>query len=296
MSTLRLRTAGPTRLAGIAPIHLAFGASLILHAVLLAVRFVGPDQFRLFKDRPLDVVLVNSKSARRPHDAQALAQANLDGGGNAERDVRAKTPLPASSQQKAGDQLEATQQRVRELEAKQRELLSQLNQKATPVPRQTSRDNQPEPAQPTVNGRDLASTALAMARLEAEIDRNVEAYNKRPRRAFIGARTEEYRFAQYVEDWRLKVERVGTLNYPEAARGRVYGNLVLTVVLLADGTVDRVDVNRSSGHRLLDDAARRIVQMAGPYAPFPPNIRRDTDILEITRTWFFTRDETVRAQ
>jgi protein TonB len=288
----RLRDA----LARIALIHLAFGVSLALHAMVLAARFVGPDQFRLFKDRPLEVVLVNSKSARRPHDAQALAQANLDGGGNADQDVRAKTPLPASSQQKAGDQLEATEQRVRELEAKQRELLSQMRKQATPVPRQTSRDTQPDPIQPTVNGRDLASTALAMARLEAEIDRNVEAYNKRPRRAFVGTRTEEYRFAQYVEDWRLKVERVGTLNYPDAARGKLYGNLVLTVVLLADGTVERVDVNRSSGHRLLDDAARRIVQMAGPYAPFPPNIRRDTDILEITRTWFFTRDEMVRAQ
>ena len=284
------------RLAAVPLIHIAFAVSIALHGVLLAIRFVGPEQFRLFKDRPLEVVLVNSKSARKPSDAQALAQNNLDGGGNTEQDVRARTPLPASHQQKAGDQLEATQQRIRALEARQRELLAQMKRPTTPVTRQEARDNQPEPALPAVAGRDLASTALAMARLEAEIDRSVEAYNKRPRRAFIGTRTEEYRFAQYVEDWRLKVERVGTLNYPEGARGKLYGNLVLTVVLMADGTVDRIDINRSSGHRLLDDAARRIVQMAGPYAPFPPNIRRDTDILEITRTWFFTRDETVRAQ
>jgi len=300
---LALPASPPTRGRGLVSrarsiplIQLAFALSIALHAVVLTVRFVGPEQFRLFKDRPLEVVLVNSKSARKPSEAQALAQTNLDGGGNADHDVRAKTPLPASSKQKRGEQLEASQQRIRELEMKQRDLLAQLQKQAAAVPRQESRDNQPEPAQPTVDGRDLASTALAMARLEAEIDRNVEAYNKRPRRTFVGTRTEEYRFAQYVEDWRLKVERVGTLNYPEAARGKLYGNLVLTVILMADGTVDRVDINRSSGHRLLDDAARRIVQMAGPYAAFPPNIRRDTDILEITRTWFFTRDDTVRAQ
>ena len=135
-----------------------------------------------------------------------------------------------------------------------------------------------------------------MLRLQAQIERDIEAYNKRPKKKFIGARTEEYRYAQYVEDWRQKVERIGTINYPEAARGKLYGNLVLTVILLADGNIDRIEINRSSGHPVLDEAARRIVQMAGPYAAFPPDIRRDTDVLEITRTWFFTRDDTIQSK
>lgn len=277
-------------------IAVAFIISLTLHGALLTVRFVSHDTLRLFKDRPLEVVLVNSKSAHRPTEAQVLAQTNLDGGGNADEPRRARTPLPATRTQKPGDQLEATQQRIRELEAQQRALLAQLKASEHATPNRPERDAMPEAPTPAVTGRDLASTALAMARLEAEIDRNIDAYNKRPRRAFIGTRAQEYRFAQYVEDWRIKVERIGTLNYPQAARGKVYGDLVLTVVLLADGRVDRVDINRSSGHRVLDEAARRIVHLAAPYAPFPPAIRRDTDILEITRTWFFTKDEAVRAQ
>ena len=112
-----------------------------------------------------------------------------------------------------------------------------------------------------------------MARLEGEIARNVDDYNKRPRKKFIGARVEEYRFAQYVEDWRQKVERIGTLNYPEAAKGKLYGSAGADRDRSSsDGSLDRVDINRSSGHKVLDDAARRIVQMAAPYSAFPDAI------------------------
>jgi protein TonB len=142
----------------------------------------------------------------------------------------------------------------------------------------------------------LVEAARAMARLEGEINKTVDEYSKRPRKRFIGARAEEYRFAQYIEDWRQKVERVGTLNYPDAARGKLYGSLVLTVSINADGSVGRIDINRSSGHKLLDDAARRIVQMAGPYAAFPPDIRKDTDILEVTRTWYFTQGDSLETK
>jgi protein TonB len=128
-------------------------------------------------------------------------------------------------------------------------------------------------------------------RLQAEISRNLDAYQKRPRKKFIGASAVEYRFAQYEEDWRRKVERVGTVNYPAAARGKVYGDLRMTVTLRADGNVEAVDLDRSSGVKLLDDAAFKIVRMASPYAAFPPDIRRDTDLLVITRTWFFGRGD-----
>jgi periplasmic protein TonB len=131
--------------------------------------------------------------------------------------------------------------------------------------------------------------SLEIARLEAQVSKEYNAYQKLPRRRFIGARTQEYRFAQYVEDWRIKVERIGNLNYPEAARQQhVFGSLVLTVSIRADGHLDDVEVDRSSGKSLLDAAAKRIVRLAAPYAPFPPDIRKDTDILSITRTWTFT--------
>jgi protein TonB len=155
---------------------------------------------------------------------------------------------------------------------------------------------QPERAPVAPSGRDLAHSALAMARLEGEIAKELDDYSKRPRRKFIGASAMEYRFAQYFEEWRQKVERVGTLNYPEAARGKLYGSLVLTVIIKSDGSVAGIEIDRSSGHKVLDDAARRIVAMAAPYAAFPPAIRHDTDVLEITRTWNFTRHDSLETK
>jgi protein TonB len=273
---------------------LAIGASVLIHAALLSLNFTFPNASRAVKDKALEIILVNSKAARRPSDAQALAQTNLDGGGNVDENRRAKTPLPPSARQQAGADLEQKQQRVQALEAQQQKLMAQTRSKRTASP-QELREAQPEPS-PTLSGREMASSALAMARLEAEISKNVEEYNKRPRKKNIGVRADEYRFAQYVEDWRLKVERIGTLNYPDAAKGKLYGSLVLSVNILSDGTVQKIEINRSSGHKILDDAARRIVQMASPYAAFPPDIRRDTDIIEITRTWAFTRNDALETR
>lgn len=291
MGTATLRANPP---AAERTLWLAIGASLLLHGLLLSLHFRFPEASRAMQDKALDIILVNSRSAHRPSDAQALAQANLDGGGNADDKRRAKTPLPPSVRQQSGAEIEQARRRVQELEAQQQRLLSEAKSRSTVAP-QPQREAQPEPT-PGVSGRDLAQSAMAMARLEAEISRNVDEYNKRPRKKNVGVRAEEYRFARYVEDWRLKVERIGTLNYPEAARGKLYGSLLLSVTIRSDGSVERVEINRSSGHRILDDAARRIVQMAGPYAPFPPDIRRDTDLLEITRSWYFTSGDQLETR
>lgn len=272
----------------------AVGVSLFIHALLLSVQFSFPDASRAFKDKALEIILVNSKSARKPSDAQALAQTRLDGGGNTDEHRRAKTPLPPSAKPQSGADLEQSKKRVKELEVQQQRLLAREPSTTRVAPTPLT-EAAPE-TMPGVNGLDLAQNARAMARLEAEISKNVDEYNKRPRKKFIGTRADEYRFAQYVEDWRIKVERIGTLNYPEAAKGKLYGTLVLSVTIKSDGEVDKVEINRSSGHKILDDAARRIVFMAGPYAPFPPSIQRDTDLLEITRSWSFTNSNVLETQ
>jgi len=273
---------------------LALGVSLLLHAVVLSLHFTFPDAARAFQDRALDIILVNSRSARKPSEAQALAQANLDGGGNSEEKRRAKTPLPPAPRHQDGDDLDHSQKRIQELEAHQQRLAAQTRSRTTVAPA-ADKQVQPEPT-PSVSGRDLAHSALAMARLEGEIAKEVDDYNQRPRKKFIGTRADEYRFAQYNEEWRLKVERVGTLNYPEAARGKLYGSLILTVSIRSDGTVASVEINRSSGHKVLDDAARRIVAMAAPFAAFPPAIRHDTDVLVITRSWNFTQRDSLETK
>lgn len=275
-------------------LYAAVAASILLHAVLLSVHFKFPNALRWQSANPqLDVILVNAKSRQRPGTADALAQANLEGGGETDQDRRAKTPLPVIEPRTPGRDLAQAQRRVRELEAQQRKLLAQARKSPERVAPEAEQRAHANETSPQLSGRDLADLSLAAMRLQAQIDRQVDAYQKRPRKKFIGASAVEYRFAQYEEDWRQKVERIGTVNYPAAARGRLYGNLRMTVTLRPDGNVESIELDRSSGLKVLDDAAFRIVRMASPYASFPPDIRRDTDLLVITRTWFFGRGDRI---
>ena len=277
-------------------VALAAGLSVVVHAVVLAVHFAPADLSRMFdRGPPLEIALVNAKTKDKPQKADILAQANLDGGGNTDADRRAKTPLPVLPKDSQREEIALASERVQTLERQTRELLTQL--KAVP-----SLDVQPKPTEnaertdsPTAN--ELMQRTMEAMRLEAQIAKDMDAYQKRPKRRFVGARAEEYRFARYVEDWRLKVERIGNMNYPEAARQqKLYGNLVITVSIRSDGTLENVEVNRSSGHRVLDAAAVRVVEMSAPYAAFPPDVRRDTDILHITRTWTFTKADELVSQ
>lgn len=283
----------------LSPLAIGIAVSILVHAFVLAINF-APDlkPKQTARDQSLEVILVNARSRQKPVDPQALAQANLDGGGNTDQDRRATTPLPASRRDQTGDQLVSTQKRVQELEALQQKLLAEARAKVQ-LPEAQRKVEQPEPTPepiPAPTGADLAARAMAMARMEAEIARSVDDYNKRPRKKFVGARTQEYRFAQYIEDWRQKVERIGNLNYPSAARGRLYGNLTLTVEIRADGEIEQIILSRSSGEPLLDDAAIRIVRMAAPYAAFSPDIRRDFEILSITRTWTFSQGDLLESR
>ena len=270
----------------------AIAASFALHAVVLfGVNIRPPDLSQLESIAPpLEVVLVNAKSASRPLQADALAQRNLDGGGNTDLDRRAKSPLPVTRNDRQARELAIESRRVAQLERDAKKLMTQVKSQAS-VESAAQRQPQAE-TKAAPNAADIMSKSLEIARLEAQISKNWDAYQKRPRRRFLGARVQEFRFARYVEDWRLKVERVGTLNYPQAARDqKIYGNLQLTVSIKADGEVDKVEINRSSGQKVLDDAALRIVRLAAPYAAFPADISKDTDILSITRTWTFARSD-----
>jgi len=274
----------------------ALGISILIHAVLLAIKFQPFDLHKMFdKGPPLEVALVNAKSTAKPTKADILAQANLDGGGNTDADRRAKTPLPVLPKDSPTAELTVATQKVETLERQTKELMTSL--KSVPTAPTNPRPTEASPPTDLPTSSELMQRTLEAMRLEAQIAKDMEAYQKRPKRRFIGARAEEYRFARYVEDWRLKIERIGNLNYPEAAREkRLYGKLVLTVSIRADGSIESVEVNRSSGHRVLDAAAVRIVQMSAPFAPFPPDVKRDTDILHITRTWSFTKGDELRSE
>ena len=273
----------------------AFCVSALLHTVLLAMHF-SPFEFKPNRqfDKGLEVVLVNARHAHAPNKPQALAQANMDGGGNTDDDKAIPTtPLPPQDQTQVGDALIETQRRAEQLEAQQRELLTQSRKLAAPKLDRPAPKETPETA--ATQGLELIDLARAIARQEAVIDRDLRDYAARPRKKFISARTVEYAPAQYFEDWRQKVERVGTLNFPQSGGKKLYGSVGLYVEIRADGSIAEAEVRRSSGNKALDNAALRILQLAGPFAPFPPNIRKDTDILQLYRTWNFSRADALDA-
>ena len=270
---------------------LALLASAAVHGMMLSTQFVQINP-RLFEDPnlPMEVVLVNAKTAEAPLNPDALAQVSLAGGGNTDEDRRLKSPLPASSQTQSGSEEAALQARVAELEQQAKTLLTQLQPNGQLQERPQVAP--PAPVKPAIDASQLNLQAREMAQLQARISQQWDAYQKRPKRAFVGANVKEYAFARYVEDWVTKVERVGNVNYPEAARRQgLYGSLRLTVSIHADGRIEKVDIDRSSGSKILDTAAIRIVELAAPYARFPDDMREKADILSITRTWTFTRSD-----
>lgn len=276
-------------------IALALLASAAFHGMVLSTQFVQINP-RLFEDTslPMEVVLVNAKTQEATLSPDALAQVNLAGGGNTDEERRLKSPLPASPQtQTGGDAEAALQTRVAELEARAKALMSQLRPEAALTQPPPQPERSVDASQINAQAREVAQQqAREMAQLQASISQQWDEYQKRPKRAFIGANVREYAFARYVEDWVAKVERIGNLNYPEAARRQgIYGSLKLTVSIYADGRIEAVDVDRSSGSKILDAAAIKIVELGAPYAPFPDEMRKKADILSITRTWTFTRSD-----
>jgi len=242
----------------------------------------------------LDVVLLHRPTGAKPLKAEVLAQAANEGGGQTSEARMARSPQaviahPAPVTAPVAPSQAPLQQRVRALETQVEQLLTQARADyVAPLPAAPAA---PPPA-PGLAVRSL-SAAREMGRIEAE----VSEYQQRPRRMFIGARAEEYVFARYIEDWRMKVERVGNLNYPEAARRqKLYGSLMLKVEIGADGRLLEVEVERSSGSRILDAAAVRIVEMAAPFPAFSAAMRTKADILSINRVWVFTREDRLSAQ
>lgn len=283
------------------PFQISLAGSILLHLLLIAlVTFNMPDKGRLQNDRPLEVVLVNAKSKAKPLTPRAMAQHNLDGGGNTDADRRAKSPLPVLRNDPNSSDLTLARKRVEQLEQEvQRQVMTrqQSQQAVASAPPQPVPRAEPTPmAPPTLSDADI-QRSLAIQRLEAEIAKQWDAYQKRPRRHSVGASTTEYRFARYVEDWRQKVERIGEANYPQAARDqKIYGSLLLTVSIKSNGQIESMELRRSSGHKVLDLAAMAIVRMGAPYAPFPPDVARDTDVIDISRTWRFTSSDRVETE
>ncbi len=266
-----------------------FGISLtlavVLHAIfILGVGFsadLGPKEPPLPE---LDVILVHKSSEQEPEKADFLAQANQQGGGTEAEPDRPQSPVTGPSPLRKG--VAAKQQRnERPREEKRRQQAEIASRNPSRQSTRTEPQRRPQPEPRTDAGR-ILQQSLELARLEAEINQDLKRYAKRPRRKFISANTRESIYAAYMQAWVKKVERVGNLNYPDQARRQhLTGSLVVSVGIDADGRVVEIEILQPSGHRVLDEATLRIIRLASPFAPLPQEILRETDILNITRTW-----------
>jgi protein TonB len=271
------------------PLGVALVVSLAAHAALLTVRFVDPEGFeRFFTDTPLEVVLVNARSDEPPAKAQAIAQANLSGGGDAAAG-RATSPLPAAELTRAGNAAEDARQRIERLEQEQMRLLAQLQREAAVVlARLPGSEGTPE---------QRAERDLQLHRLKqlAEIDRRVQEENARPRRRHVSPATREAVYALYYDALRLRIERRGTEDFPQLEGRKLYGELTMEMTVDAAGRIVDARVLESSGARALDERALAIVRAAAPFGPFSAGMRREADLIVVTSRFRFTRDDALQA-
>jgi protein TonB len=267
-------------------LHWALLVSLAVHGALLTVRFVAPDKFdRMFQDTPLEVVLVNARSNEKPTKAQAIAQANLAGGGQAERG-RATSPLPPSATVELGEAADEARRQIDQLQQQQQQLLSQLRRELAMLPA-------PNPKQDPNDAREREQEERRrqMLRLLAEIEKRINEENARPKKRYISPAVREEVYAQYYDALRRRIEDRGTRDFPEHHGKKLYGELIMNITVDAVGHVVEAEVVQSSRSQLLDRRAIAIVHAASPFGEFSQAMRRNADQIVVTSRFRFTREE-----
>lgn len=277
-------------LPALSTLQLALGISVGVHAALLTVRFVNPEAFnRVFKDTPLEVVLVNARSEDHPELAQAIAQARLAGGGEAERG-RATSPLPPSSELRIAEQMEEEQRRIEAMKEQQSRMLAQIRQQIAAYPL----DDPLAPQTPqAVDEREQKRRALV--KILAEIEKRINEENARPKKRYISPATREAVYAVYYDGLRRRIEDRGTANFPEAGGRKLYGELTMVITVNFDGRVLDTEVVESSGQGGLDRRAEAIVKSMS-YGRFTPAMRAQADQIVVVSRFRFTHDATLQTQ
>ena len=278
-------------LQSLSTLQWAFVVSAGVHAALLTVRFVDPEQFdRVFQDKPLEVILVNAKSNDKPELAKAIAQASLAGGGDVDKG-RATSPLPPSALTSLGDAAEDAQRQVESLQAEQTLLLAQLRKELAtlPAPDPQQSSNTPAEAQREEKRKQLL-------RILAEIERRVNEENARPKKRYISPATREEVYAIYYDALRRKIEEKGTVNFPEQAGKKMYGELTMIVTVNFDGRVLATEVVATSGNLTLDRRAQTIVHGTAPFGLFSDAMRRKADQIVVVSRFKFTRDDALETR
>jgi periplasmic protein TonB len=277
--------------------------STVLHLVIIyGMGFVMPKPGKPL-NTTMEIILVQKSTEQIPEKADYLAQATHEGGGDGEPKNRPSTPTLAPFPEQTAELVftPPPPQSAAELDESQTEILTTVKSTQHQIEAQTEIIPPDEPAEHgnalqnvifdeyvSENTLFINTSAAKLASIQAELADSFNSYAKRLRHKYISASTKEFKYAHYMEAWRRKVEEIGNINYPNQARRRkLSGSLILDVALNPNGTIRQVEIKESSKHRILDEAALRIVRLAAPFAPFPENIRKNTDILHITRRWEF---------
>ena len=286
----RPKTRAGRWLARLTTLQLALLASLAVHIVLLTVRFVDPERFnKMFQDTPLEVILVNARSDEVPLRAQAIAQSNLAGGGEAAAG-RATSPLPPSPTVELGETTEESRRQITELQEQQQQLLAQIRREVALLP-------PPDPARDagTPEERAQEERRRQLLRYLAEIEKRINEENARPKKRYISPATREAEYAIYYDSLRRKIEDRGTRDFPEYQGKKLYGELTMNLTIDADGRVVEADIVRPSKSRVLDRRAVAIVRAAGPFGRFTADMRRQADQIVVTSRFRFTREDGLEA-
>ena len=271
-------------------LQIALAVSVAAHAALLAVRFVDPERLnRIFQDTPLEVVLVNARTQERPDKAQAIAQATMAGGGEAQAG-RATSPLPPTMLAATGDASEESHRKLEALQTQQMMLLAQAREALAALP-------PPDPKQaadhPDAKAREEKRRQLA--KLLAEIERRINEENARPRKRYVSPATREEVYAVYYDALRRRIEERGTRNFPEAGGQKLYGELTVAITINQDGRPLSAEIVQSSGLPALDRRAIGIATAAGPFGRFSEGMRQRADQIVVVSRFRFTRNETLET-
>jgi protein TonB len=278
-------------LKSLSTLQIALGVSLLVHAAALTVRIVDPEGFnRVFQDTPLEVVLVNARAHEKVDRAQAIAQASLAGGGEAEKG-RATSPLPPSALTSIGDAAEDEQKKIDSMQEQQMLMLAQIKKSLAAMP---PADPQQVKTSPEAAAREEKRRHLM--KILAEIEKRINEENARPKKRYISPSTREEVYAIYYDSLRRKIEDRGTHNFPELAGRKLYGELTMIVTVNHDGRVLETEVVETSGNRILDRRAASIARAAGPFGRFNDSMRRKADQIVVVSRFKFTRDDVLETK
>jgi protein TonB len=279
------------KLKSLSTLQIALGASVFVHAAVLTVRIVDPEGFnRVFQDTPLEVVLVNARSNEKPDRAQAIAQASLAGGGEAEKG-RATSPLPPSALMQLGDAAEDAQKKIDAMQEQQMLMLAHVRRTLAAMPPADPRQVNTNPAAAAQEDK-----RRQLVKLLAEIEKRINEENARPKKRYISPSTREEVYAVYYDSLRRKIEERGTNQFPQAAGRKLYGELTMIVTVNHDGRVLDTEIVESSGNLTLDRRAAAIARSAAPFGRFNQAMRGRADQIVVVSRFKFTRDDTLETK